>query len=199
MDGRWGAGMSDQDGASEVAKEIGGPLGPIIGLFLRFLPEGPLQTLLYVVVGLTVAVWPFVNKYYLGVLAQGAKPESLERQDFDKLRASLEGGNLAARLYAKWLTGSSGFSAMRHGGPDAVSARLWFENASAAVDRARLRPLPVPRLNLSHSDDFSHLGHFRLCRPGRGALALQPELSGWGRVLVVVEVGFQGFAFWRAK
>jgi hypothetical protein len=46
-----------------------------------------------------------VIRVYLGVLAQGAKPEgSVERQDYDKLRASLKGGNLAARLYAKWLT-----------------------------------------------------------------------------------------------
>jgi hypothetical protein len=37
----------------------------------------------------------------LGVLAQGAAPEgSLEREDYDKLRAGLAGGNLAARLYA---------------------------------------------------------------------------------------------------
>jgi hypothetical protein len=44
-------------------------------------------------------------KYYLGVLAQGAQPEgSLERQDYDKLRASLAGDTLAARLYGKWLT-----------------------------------------------------------------------------------------------
>ncbi|HEY8008581.1 MAG TPA: hypothetical protein VIE66_17710 [Methylocella sp.] len=42
---------------------------------------------------------------YLGVLAQGAQPEgSIERQDYDMLRASLAGDNLAARLYAKWLT-----------------------------------------------------------------------------------------------
>jgi hypothetical protein len=47
----------------------------------------------------------FIYKYYLGVLAQGAQPEgSQERQDYDKLRASLAGGNLAARLYSKWLT-----------------------------------------------------------------------------------------------
>jgi hypothetical protein len=85
-------------------KEIGGPLGPIIA-GLRLLPEGPLQTLLYAVIVLCVVLWTFVNKYYLGVLAQGAKPEgSLERQDYDRLRAGLAGDNLAARLYAKWLT-----------------------------------------------------------------------------------------------
>jgi hypothetical protein len=69
-------------------------------------PAGrPRRALLYVVIGLCVAAAPFIYKYYLGVLAQGAAPEgSLEREDYDKLRASLAGSNLAARLYAKWLT-----------------------------------------------------------------------------------------------
>ena len=69
------------------------------------MPEGPLRTLVLVVYGLCAAVAPFIYKYYLGVFAQGAKPEgSIERQDYDRLRASLKEGNLAARLYAKWLT-----------------------------------------------------------------------------------------------
>jgi hypothetical protein len=55
--------------------------------------------------GLCAAIAPFIYKYYLGVLAQGAKPEgSIARQDYDRLRGSLAGGNLAPRLYAKWLT-----------------------------------------------------------------------------------------------
>jgi|HubBroStandDraft_6_1064221.scaffolds.fasta_scaffold176636_2 hypothetical protein len=70
-----------------------------------FVPEGPLRTAVLLVYGLCVLAAPFIYKYYLGVLAQGAQPEgSIERQDYDKLRASLAGGNLAAQLYAKWLT-----------------------------------------------------------------------------------------------
>jgi hypothetical protein len=69
-----------------------------------FVPEGPLRTAVLLVYGLCVLAAPFIYKYYLGVLAQGAQPEgSIERQDYDKLRASLAGGNLA-QLYAKWLT-----------------------------------------------------------------------------------------------
>jgi hypothetical protein len=34
----------------------------------------------------------------------GLSSGSVERQDYDGLRASLAGGSLAARLYAKWLT-----------------------------------------------------------------------------------------------
>src|ERR1700724_2381050 len=69
-----------------------------------FVPEGPLRTAVLLVYGLCVAVAPFIYKYYLGVLAQGAAPVgSLERQDYDALRKSLAGDNLAARLYASWL------------------------------------------------------------------------------------------------
>jgi hypothetical protein len=42
---------------------------------------------------------------YLGILSAGAEPPgSLERQDYDRLRDSLATGNLATRLYARWLT-----------------------------------------------------------------------------------------------
>ena len=75
------------------------------GWLVGFVPEGPLRTAVLLVYGLCVAFAPFIYKYYLGVLAQGAQPEgSIERQDYDRLRASLAGDNLAARLYAKWLT-----------------------------------------------------------------------------------------------
>ena len=61
---------------------------------------------------------------------RGRQPEgSIERQDYDKLRAGLAGGNLAARLYAKWLTAfldgvERFFGDAGIGGPDFVSARL---------------------------------------------------------------------------
>ncbi|MGB8901040.1 MAG: hypothetical protein WCC90_18135 [Methylocella sp.] len=96
--------MSDPVAGSEAAKAIGHPLGTIVGWLAGLLPEGPERTLLYVLVGLCAALARVVYKYYLGVLAQGAQAEgSLERQDYDKLRAGLAGGNLAARLYTKWL------------------------------------------------------------------------------------------------
>jgi hypothetical protein len=95
--------MSDKVAASEATKAIADPLGTLVGWVFGFIPEGPLRTLFIVVVGLCVAIAPFFYWCYLGLLAQGAKPEdSIERQDYDKL--GLAGGNLAARLYAKWLT-----------------------------------------------------------------------------------------------
>jgi hypothetical protein len=82
--------MTDQLSWSTVGEWLAG-----------FVPEGPLRTAVLLGYGLCVAVAPFIYRYYLGVLAQGAAPEgSIERQDYDKLRASLAGGNLAARLYA---------------------------------------------------------------------------------------------------
>jgi hypothetical protein len=97
--------MSDQLSGCEADKVLDAPLRTIVGCLAEVLPIGPAQTALYWVAGLCILAAPFIYKYYLGVLAQGAAPEgSLERQDYDRLRAGLAGGNLAARLYAKWLT-----------------------------------------------------------------------------------------------
>ena len=79
-------------------------LSSIGDLIAGFAPEGPLRRVVLVVYGLCAAIAPFIFKYYLGLLAKGGEPEgSIERQDYDGLRASLKEGNLAARLYAKWL------------------------------------------------------------------------------------------------
>jgi hypothetical protein len=61
-------------------------------LLAGFAPEGPLRTAVLLVYGLCAALAPFIYKYYLGVLAQGAAPAgSLERQDYDRLRATSPG------------------------------------------------------------------------------------------------------------
>jgi hypothetical protein len=89
----------------EADKVLDAPLRTIVGCLAEVLPKGPAQTALYWVAGLCILAAPVMYKYYIGILAQGAAPEgSIERQDYDALRASLAGGNLAARLYAKWLT-----------------------------------------------------------------------------------------------
>ncbi len=97
--------MADAGSSIDVAKAIGDPLATLGALLNAVTPEGPVQTALFLVLGLCVAAAPFVFRYYIGVLGQGAQPEgSLERKDYDALRASLAGGNLAARLYAGRLT-----------------------------------------------------------------------------------------------
>lgn len=173
-------------------------------LLAGFVPEGPARTAVLLVYGLCVAVAPFFYKYYLGVLAQGAAPEgSLERQDHDRLRASLAGGNLAARLYAKWLTafldwierffGDAGI-ADRTLLPRAFGlkkrAPLW---AAPAFDRCLLVALIYPIVTI-----FLIWAVSGQIGPAEAALGLNPEVPG-GRGLVAVAVGFQGFAFWRAK
>ncbi len=90
----------------------------------------------------------------LGVLAQGAKPEgSLERQDYERLRASFAGGSLAARLYAKWLTAFLDWIE-RFFGDVGMADRTLFPGAfglkkpaplwtAPALDRCLLLGLPV--------------------------------------------------------
>jgi hypothetical protein len=97
--------MTDQLSGCEADKVLDAPLRTIVGCLAEVLPKGPAQTALYWVAGLCIVAAPVLYKYYIGVLAQGAAPErSIERQDYDKLRAGVAGGNLAARLYSKWLT-----------------------------------------------------------------------------------------------
>jgi hypothetical protein len=142
-----GADMTDQLSWSAVGEWFAG-----------FAPEGPLRTAVLVVYGLCVAVAPFIYKYYLGVLAQGAAPEgSLERQDYDKLRASLAGDSLAARLYAKWLIAFLDWIE-RFFGDSGMADRTLFPRAFGLKTPAPLWTAPAldrclfTRLDLSHHD-----------------------------------------------
>lgn len=88
----------------DIAKAIGDPVGTLVGLLAGFAPEAPVRTGHLLIEILCAALTPFIYKYYFGVLGQGAAAEgSIERPDYEKLRASLEGDNLAARLYVRWL------------------------------------------------------------------------------------------------
>jgi hypothetical protein len=173
------------------------------GWLAGFVPEGPLRTAVLLVYGLCVAFAPFIYKYYLGVLAQGAQPEgSIERQDYDKLRASLAGGNLAAQLYAKWLTafldgverffGDAGM-ANRTLFPRAFGLRtpapLW---TAPAFDRCLLLAFIYPIATIFLIWAISgHVG------PAEEALALKPNLPGWSRALAAAAFAFFIGAVWR--
>ncbi|MGH6834980.1 MAG: hypothetical protein ACREC9_05395, partial [Methylocella sp.] len=186
----------------EAAKVIDEPVKTIVECVAGLVPEGPLRTLLYVIAGLCVAVAPFIYKYYLGVLAQGAKPEgSIERQDYDSLRASLKEGNLATRLYAKWLTkfldavewffGDAGM-ADRTLFPHAFGlkkpAPLW---TAPALDRCLLIALLYPIATIFFIWAVSgHVG------PAEAALCLSPAIPSWQRSLAVAAFGFFSFAIW---
>jgi hypothetical protein len=195
--------MSDQLSGSEAAMAIGDPFGTLAGLVAGFVPEGPLRTAVLVSEGLCAALAPFIFKYYLGVLAQGAKPEgSLERRDYDRLRAGLAGDNLAAQLYAKWLTafldgverffGDAGM-ADRTLLPRAFGlktpAPLW---TAPAFDRCLFLALVYPIATIFVIWAISgHVG------PAESALGLKPEISGWARSILAGAIGLIGFATLR--
>jgi hypothetical protein len=97
--------MTDQLCGIEIANAFDRPFTTILACAGKLMPEGTAGILLLVVLVFCTAAVPYVFRYYLGVLGQGAAPEgSLERKDYDALWKSLAGGNLAARLYADWLT-----------------------------------------------------------------------------------------------
>ncbi|MGO9720588.1 MAG: hypothetical protein ACLPIG_03780 [Methylocella sp.] len=198
--------MSDPGGAaSETAKAFGDPFGTLAGVVAGFVPEGPLRTLVLVVEGLCAALAPFIYKYYLGVLAQGSQPEgSIERQEYDRLRAGLAGDNLAARLYAKWLTAF--LDGIEHFFGDAgIADRTLFPHAfglkkpaplwtAPALDRCLLLALIYPIATIFLIWAISgHVG------PAEAALRLTPHLSGWRRGLTLVAVGVILFEIWRFR
>ncbi len=191
--------MTDQLSGSEAAKAISNPFGTLIEWLAGLLPEGPARILLYVVAGLCFLAAPIVYKYYLGVLAQGAAPEgSIERRDYDKLRASLAGGNLAARLYAKWLTAFLDWIE-RFFGDCGLADRTLFPHAfglkkpaplwtALAFDRCLLLALFYPIGTILVIWSISgHVG------PAEAALHLPPNSPGWQRWLLPTMVGFSGW------
>ncbi|WGJ15773.1 hypothetical protein QEV83_05805 [Methylocapsa sp. D3K7] len=195
--------MTDQLSGIGAAKAIGNPFGTFIEWMAGLLPEGPASILFYVVAGLCVLAARVVYKYYLGVLAQGAAPEgSIERQDYDKLRASLAGGNLAARLYAKWLTvfldriewlfgdvGMADRTLFPHAFGLKKPAPLWTAHA---LDRCLLLALIYPVVTIFVTWVISgHVG------PAEAALGLNPDISIWLRGLSAGAIAFATFANWR--
>ncbi len=171
-------------------------------LLAGFAPEGPLRTAVLLVYGLCAAIAPFIFNYYRGLLAQGAKPEgSIERQDYDRLRASLKEGNLAARLYAKWLAKFLDWIE-RYFGDVGMADRTQFPHAfglkkpaplwtAPAFDRCLLLALVYPIWTVFLIWAVSgHVG------PAEAALGLQPYISGSKRGLFVGWTGLAAFAFW---
>ena len=170
-------------------------------------PEGPVQTALFLVLGLCVAAAPFVFRYYIGVLRQGAQPEgSLERKDYDALRASLTGGNLAARLYAGRLTrfldavdrffgdaGMANRSAFPHAFGLKTARPLWTPRA---FDRCLFLAVVYPIA--TYFIIWAVSGHDG---PAEKALGLRQNVAGGTRGLAAAVAAFEGFrnmgVFWE--
>jgi hypothetical protein len=182
---------------------LGDTVKAIFNGIAGFAPEGPLRTAVYVVYALCAAIAPLIYKYYLGVLAQGAKPEgSIERLDYDRLRASLKGGSLAARLYAKWLTnfldwiekffGDAGMAhrtLFPHAFGLKTPAPLW---TAPSFDRCLLLALIYPIAGIYTVWAISgHIG------PAEAALGLKPDVPGWYRGLAAAALGLSIGVVWR--
>jgi hypothetical protein len=154
------------------------------------------------VLALCVAAAPFVFRYYIGVLGQGAQPEgSQERKDYEALRASLTGGNLAARLYADRLTkfldavdrffgdaGMANRSAFPHAFGLKTPAPLW---TPPAFDRCLFLALVYPIATI-----FIIWAVSGRAGPAETALGLKPNVPGWSRGFAAAVAAFEGFAIW---
>ncbi len=123
----------------------------------------------------------------------------IERQDYDRLRTSLSGGNLAARLYAKWLTDFLDWIE-RFFGDAGMTDRTLFPRAfglktpaplwtAPAFDRCLL--LALIYLIATIFAIWAISGHVG---PAEAALGLTPNFAGWERGLVAAVVGFEVFA-----
>jgi hypothetical protein len=195
--------MTDQLCGIEAEKAFHEPFTTLGVCALKVMPEGLLGTTLFWVLVLWAAPVPFVFRYYIGVLAQGAEPEgSLERQDYVKLRASLAGDNLAAWLYAEWLTAFLD-GVERFFGDVGMANRTLFPRAfglkkpaplwtAPAFDRCLLLALLYPIFTIFVIWAVSgHVG------PAEDALGLKPDVPGAWRGQTAAAIGFSCFAYWR--
>ena len=63
-----------------------------------------MKALLAVIGGVVFLTFSLLYRRYVGVLGAGAESEgSPEREGYERLRASIAGDNMPARLYEKWL------------------------------------------------------------------------------------------------
>jgi hypothetical protein len=101
--------MADAGSSGDVAKAIGHLMMAALGGVLPWLTAGSttgpaLTTLFSILGGICALVFSLLYRRYLGVLSAVARRRgTAARQAYDALRESLTGGNLAARLYARWL------------------------------------------------------------------------------------------------
>jgi hypothetical protein len=179
--------MTDQLSGGEAAKAIADPFGTLAGLQAGFVPEEPLRTVVLIVEGLCVSAAYVGYNYFIVLLAKGgAEPGSLERQDYDKLRAGLAGDNLAARLYAKWLTAFLDWIERFFGDAGMADRTLfprafWLQKAGAlwtapAFDRCLLLALVYPIATI-----FAIWAISGRVGPAEAALGLDAYVPGWLR------------------
>jgi hypothetical protein len=139
---------------------------------------------------------------YVGILGADRRRPA-QRQVYDALRNSLIGGNLAARLYARWLgvmldrvdrlfgdAGMADRTLFPHLFWLRTPAPLW---TAPALERCLLLALIYPIATILVIWAVSgHVG------PAENALHLNPRLIAWQRWLAAAAFGFSMFALWCA-
>ena len=104
--------MAEPSPDSVVVRTVGPLITAVIGGLIGWLPGGStgvigssLTALLTIAGSVSGLVFAILYRRYIGVLGAGAKRKgSAEREAYNRLRESLSGGNLAARLYADQLS-----------------------------------------------------------------------------------------------
>ena len=103
--------MADQSAGGAATKVLGALVSAALGglTWLTAGATGVIGTLLAAVLALLGAIGApvafLIYRRYVGVLGAGGRPKgSPARLAYDQLRASLSGGNMPARLYAKSLS-----------------------------------------------------------------------------------------------
>jgi len=180
--------MTDQVRGLETEKAVQDLLKTAEACLLKLMPGEPLGTTLFWFLVLCVLAVPFVFRYYIGLVGQGSQPESsLERQDYEKLRASLAGDNRAARLYAQWLikfldwierfcgdVGMADRTLFPHSFWLTKPAPLW---TASALDRCLLLAVIYPVATI-----FLIWMLFGQVGPAETALGLRDDLPEWQRI-----------------
>jgi hypothetical protein len=147
-------------------------------------------------------VFGLIYRRYVGILGANRRKPA-ERQEYDRLRASLTGGNFAARRYSEWLTlfldwidrflGDAGM-AERTLFPHAFGLRtpapLW---TAPALDCCLFLALLYPIATISVIWAISGpVG------PAETAFGLQADLFAWQRLGVAAAIGLVAYGYWRA-
>ena len=192
--------MAEELPDSAVTKVLGPPLGAAAGALIAWVGAAgalsyALTTALAVLGGIVGVAFSVIYKRYVGLLAAGAKDrDSLERQDYDRLRASFAEGGGAARIYTRSLTrlldwvdkffGDAGM-ADRTLFPHALGLRtpapLW---TAPALDRRLLLALIYPIVTI-----FAIWAISGYVGPAERALSLQPDWPGWVRCSWIALLG----------
>src|ERR1700730_6600822 len=196
--------MVDAISSGDVVKAVGHLMMVAVGVALPWLTAGstagPALTALFSILGgICALVFSVMYRRYLGILGAGARGKTTpERKAYDALRESLAGGNLAARLYAKWLTAFLDWVERFFGDAGTVGQRafglkkpapLW---TAPALDRCLLLALIYPIATILLIWAVSgHVG------PAESALRLEPFVPGWRRTIAGGTIGFLSFVLWR--